>query len=408
VSVAVRRALLVVAVALATATPLIAQNPPSSPPVQSGTPAERLRAQKEELDRIRNERNDLQRRMRELQTSAHNYAEERNNLERQADATARAVRSLEQQLISMGEEEHDVTSDLVRTQDELVSKRATLHHRVREIYKRGALYSVEALLSAQSFGELVARYKYLHLVAQRDRTLMLRVETLGMLIGRQRETLVRLRGDVESSRQEKEDEEKRLRGLEEARARSLAQAQAQQKKVEQRLQQLARDEARLNGIIAALETERKRAEARAGGAGPTTSTIKTSDLGKLDWPVDGDIIYRFGRFVNTTGSTLRWNGIGIAAPEGTSVRAVSAGTVVEVLPSFGTYGPTIIVNHGGTDYSVYGSMAKISVAKGQKITKGQIIGTVGRADPELQAHLHFEIRPNQRAVDPLEWLRARR
>ncbi len=403
-----RRALLVVAVALATATPLIAQNPPSSPPVQSGTPAERLRAQKEELDRIRNERNDLQRRMRELQTSAHNYAEERNNLERQADATARAVRSLEQQLISMGEEEHDVTSDLVRTQDELVSKRATLHHRVREIYKRGALYSVEALLSAQSFGELVARYKYLHLVAQRDRTLMLRVETLGMLIGRQRETLVRLRGDVESSRQEKEDEEKRLRGLEEARARSLAQAQAQQKKVEQRLQQLARDEARLNGIIAALETERKRAEARAGGAGPTTSTIKTSDLGKLDWPVDGDIIYRFGRFVNTTGSTLRWNGIGIAAPEGTSVRAVSAGTVVEVLPSFGTYGPTIIVNHGGTDYSVYGSMAKISVAKGQKITKGQIIGTVGRADPELQAHLHFEIRPNQRAVDPLEWLRARR
>lgn len=407
-SVAVRRALLVVAVALATATPLIAQNPPSSPPVQSGTPAERLRAQKEELDRIRNERNDLQRRMRELQTSAHNYAEERNNLERQADATARAVRSLEQQLISMGEEEHDVTSDLVRTQDELVSKRATLHHRVREIYKRGALYSVEALLSAQSFGELVARYKYLHLVAQRDRTLMLRVETLGMLIGRQRETLVRLRGDVESSRQEKEDEEKRLRGLEEARARSLAQAQAQQKKVEQRLQQLARDEARLNGIIAALETERKRAEARAGGAGPTTSTIKTSDLGKLDWPVDGDIIYRFGRFVNTTGSTLRWNGIGIAAPEGTSVRAVSAGTVVEVLPSFGTYGPTIIVNHGGTDYSVYGSMAKISVAKGQKITKGQIIGTVGRADPELQAHLHFEIRPNQRAVDPLEWLRARR
>ncbi len=396
------------ALALAMAAPLAAQNPPVSPPVQAGTPAERLRAQKEELDRIRNERNDLQRRMRELQTSAHNYAEERNNLERQADATARAVRSLEQQLISMGEEEHDVTSDLVRTQDELVSKRATLHHRVREIYKRGALYSVEALLSAQSFGELVARYKYLHLVAQRDRTLMLRVETLGMLIGRQRETLVRLRGDVESSRQEKEDEEKRLRGLEEARSRSLAQAQAQQKKVEQRLQQLARDEARLNGIIAALETERKRAEARAGSTGPTTSTIKTSDLGKLDWPVDGDIIYRFGRFVNTTGSTLRWNGIGIAAPEGTSVRAVSAGTVVEVLPSFGTYGPTIIVNHGGTDYSVYGSMAKISVAKGQRITKGQIIGTVGRADPELQAHLHFEIRPNQRAVDPLEWLRARR
>ena len=50
-----------------------------------------------------------------------------------------------------------------------------LKHRVRDIYKRGALYSVEALLSAQSFGELVARYKYLHLVAQRDRALVQRV-----------------------------------------------------------------------------------------------------------------------------------------------------------------------------------------------------------------------------------------
>jgi murein DD-endopeptidase MepM/ murein hydrolase activator NlpD len=48
------------------------------------------------------------------------------------------------------------------------------------------------------------------------------------------------------------------------------------------------------------------------------------------------------------------------------------------------------------------------VSKGEKVVKGQVIGTVGRVDPELEPHLHFEIRRNGPAVDPLEWLRSRR
>jgi murein DD-endopeptidase MepM/ murein hydrolase activator NlpD len=42
------------------------------------------------------------------------------------------------------------------------------------------------------------------------------------------------------------------------------------------------------------------------------------------------------------------------------------------------------------------------------VTKGLTLGTVGDADPEMPAHLHFEVRPQGRAVDPLEWLRGRR
>jgi murein DD-endopeptidase MepM/ murein hydrolase activator NlpD len=48
------------------------------------------------------------------------------------------------------------------------------------------------------------------------------------------------------------------------------------------------------------------------------------------------------------------------------------------------------------------------VTKGTKIAKGQAIGTVGKSDPEMEPHLHFEMRPGQRAVDPLEWLRSRK
>jgi septal ring factor EnvC (AmiA/AmiB activator) len=68
----------------------------------------------------------------------------------------------------------------------------------------------------------------------------------------------------------------------------------------------------------------------------------------------------------------------------------------------------VIVQHGGGDYSVYGSLSSIAVAKGAVVSKGQVLGSVGSADPELPPHLHFEMRPQGRAVDPLEWLRGQR
>ncbi|MBI1808910.1 MAG: hypothetical protein HYR75_03360, partial [Gemmatimonadetes bacterium] len=133
------------AVWLGVAAPLAAQQPPPPPSAQNAQNAqnanEKLRAQREELDRIRNERADLQKRMRELQGTVHDLSEERTNIERQRDATARAVRSLDAQISSLGEEEHGTTADLVHAQDELAIKRAALEHRVKEIYKRGPMYS---------------------------------------------------------------------------------------------------------------------------------------------------------------------------------------------------------------------------------------------------------------------------
>ena len=115
-----------------------------------------------------------------------------------------------------------------------------LTRRVNEIYKRGPLYTLEALLSAESFGALVARYKYLHIAAQRDRALVQRVELLRQQITSQRSLLVRLQGDVEANRREKAAEEARLRRLELQRGRTLAQIEAQQRQAQERLTQIAR------------------------------------------------------------------------------------------------------------------------------------------------------------------------
>lgn len=360
----------------------------------------KLRQQQEELARIRREREELQRRMKNIQSKVHDIKEEVTNLDRQHDATVRVVRSLDEQLTTLNGEVEHTTANLVRAQDEVAVKQAVLRKRLVEIYKRGPLFTFEVLLSAKSFGDLVARYKYLHILAQRDRTVVRRVDQLRAQIIGQRRQLVSLQNGVEQNRVDKAQEAARLAALEQDRQQSLAKAQQDAKKTSQRLAELAKSEARLNNVIASFETARKRSSTPAA-----PSSIRTSDYGKLAWPVDGSIIYRFGRVVNPNNTTTRWNGIGIAAASGTEVKSVSAGEVV-LADVMGTYGNTVIVQHGGGDYSVYGSLSRMAVSKGSRVTKGQVIGTVGATDPSLPAHLHFEIRRGGPAVDPLDWLRS--
>lgn len=373
----------------------------------ASTAEQRLREQQQELDKLRSERTDLESRMQQLQRSARSLADEVKNLEAQRTTTVRLVNALDRQLETITKEVNIASTGLASAEQEIVEKRQALQRRMVEIYKRGQLYDVEALLSAQSFAALVGRYKYLHDLAVFDRQVVTRVESLRNKIVTQRELLVRLQEDVARNRREKDREAIRLKSLESARQRNLTVVQRNTTQTRARLTQIARDEAKVAGIIATLETARRRAEMSPNAAPAVASTIKTSDLGRLDWPVEGDILYSFGRVVNPNNTTTRWNGLGIGANLGAGVRSIAAGEVV-LAENVGTYGPTVIIQHGGGDYTVYGSLGRIDVRKGQNVTKGQVIGTVGAADPDLPPHLHLEIRPKGRAVDPLDWLRAQR
>jgi septal ring factor EnvC (AmiA/AmiB activator) len=385
--------------AVVVATPLAAQ--------QAGSAEARVNAQREELARIRAERDELEKKMSGLQNTAHEIRDEVNLLDKQRDATARMVKSLDQQLVAINDEVASTTSDLENSEREAASKRTVLQRRLIEIYKRGPLYSAQVLFSAQSFGQLVARYKYLHLLALRDKGLVSRLDDLHARIQEQQGQLLRLQSSIVDNRAEKAQEASRLVELEKLQSRNLARVQEDTKRTKARLAELEKSEARLNNFIASFEAERRLASGKSGAVALGSSSIRTTDIGRLDWPVNGVFLYRFGRFVNPNNTTTRWNGIGISAPSGTPVKSVSAGTVAYAGP-MGTYGNTIILEHGGGDYSVYGSLDRIDVRKGARVVKGQAIGTVGVSDPALGSHLHFEIRRGGPAVDPAEWLRAAR
>src|SRR5580765_7840537 len=213
--------------ALVIALPAVAQ--------QTESAEARVNAQRDELARIRAEREELEKKMSGLQNTAHELADEVNLLDKQHDATARMVKSLDQQLVAITDEVQSTTADLHNSEREASMKRTVLQRRLIEIYKRGPLYSAEVLFSAQSVGQLVARYKYLHLLALRDKGLVHRLDELHDRIESQQVQLVRLQSSVLENRSQKEREAARLAELEREQAKSLARVQEDTKRTKARL-----------------------------------------------------------------------------------------------------------------------------------------------------------------------------
>lgn len=141
--------------------------------------------------------------------------------------------------------------------------------------------------------------------------------------------------------------------------------------------------------------------------------LRTSKLRKETrpegWPVDrGYISSSFGERTDPfTGRRSFHPGIDIAGPDGSTVRAVAAGIVVEAGAVNG-YGELVRINHGNGVETLYGHNQKILVHVGQKVLRGQAIALEGSTGRSTGPHSHFEVRIDDRPVNPLRFLQAAR
>jgi murein hydrolase activator len=370
-----------------------------------------LRQSRLKLDSILEERTRLQREMEGLRSRMRDASSELVNIERQRNASTAALLELQFQADLLQETVAETELELNTTRVRLRQRTTDLHHRLRSIYKRGPVHTTQVLLTARSFSDLMNRYKYLHLITAHERRMIEDVARLERDLVLQeaelKETLVRL----ELLRQEKAGEVAQLARVEQQRQRTLQDYRRQETRTASRLDQLAKEQARLTDAVATLERRLREEEARSAGSVPA-GTLTTRDLGSLAWPVDGTVAYRFGPDRKPNGIVLKNQGIGIAAAAGTPVKAVEAGTI-ELAGPFPGYGSTVIVSHGGGYRTLYLYLKSISVREGQRITAGQVVGTVGGEQTPEGAHIEFQVRVPVaggaiEAVDPLKWLRERR
>jgi len=133
-------------------------------------------------------------------------------------------------------------------------------------------------------------------------------------------------------------------------------------------------------------------------ATPSMPEVPDSSVDGFIWPVKGTINSGFGpRGISSH------DGIDIGAPEGTPIRAIEKGEVIYSDQLRG-YGNIIIVRHTGGFISVYAHNEANLVREGQAVSRGEVIARVGNTGRVTGPHLHFEIRKNNAAQDPLRYL----
>ncbi len=370
---------------------------------------ERIRESQQRLEQIRRERQDLTREASQLRGQVHDVSEEIRNIEARIGSTSSLLSELDLQIAAYGDQVDATTREMLATRDELELRRTELEERLREIYQRGKLHAFQVLLEARSFSDLLSRYKYLHLVARYDRMLVEQVRRLEEKLSEQRDRLASEYARLSALRMEKEREVGDLERLERQRQRRLSNVQARVSQAETRLSALETEERRLDDLLVELERARREAERVAGTE--RASTLRTADLGQLNWPVEGSVVYRFGERRPDVADT--WKGLGIGAPRGTAVRAVEAGEVAWA-GSRGLLGQTVILDHGGGYWSGYLYLQDLRVDIGDRVSAGTVIGHVGGDEESPQGtHIEFQIyepdaRGDPRQVDPVRWLRGRR
>lgn len=136
---------------------------------------------------------------------------------------------------------------------------------------------------------------------------------------------------------------------------------------------------------------------------PTTTVLPEPDglaAGKFRWPVRGRIVSEFG----SRPGGVQNDGINIAVPEGTSVKAAENGVVAYVGNELKGYGNLVLIRHDEDWVTAYAHNSEVLVQRGDKVQRGQIIAKAGKTGNVNQPQLHFEIRKGSRPVDPVPQL----
>jgi len=140
-----------------------------------------------------------------------------------------------------------------------------------------------------------------------------------------------------------------------------------------------------------------------GSTAPATTTVSIPSRNPLE---GARLSSGYGmRTHPVLGGRRGHKGIDLAGATGTPIYATADG-IVSRADWFSSYGLYVSLEHGGSMQTRYGHMSRLNVAAGQRVRKGEIIGYVGSTGRSTGPHLHYEVRVNGEAVNPVPYLQA--
>lgn len=279
----------------------------------------------------------------------------------------------------------------------------SLRERLVAMYETGTPDILSVLVEAGGYDELVNRTEYLNRIHGLDEAVVSRVRDLRDQVKR---TVARLRSAkdrIESARDAIAAEENALASARSAVQQRQSTLVATRRDREDALAKITQTEEDLDGDVASIQAELAATLAGTGSAPLPAGPIQGGNGSGLIWPVSGPVVSGFGsRF----GGSEFHEGIDIAVPSGTPIRAAAAGTVIFTEPeaSSGGYGNFTCIDHGGGLSTCYAHQESFAVSAGQQVSQGQVIGYSDCTGHCFGPHVHFEVRINGAPTDPMGYL----
>ncbi|HSQ77983.1 MAG TPA: peptidoglycan DD-metalloendopeptidase family protein [Nitrospirota bacterium] len=368
--------------------------------------ADEVVGNKKELQRIKREMQDKKNKIKRADKKARSILTELDRIDRDIQAAKVELAEQQKELREAEAALQDIEKSNARINSDLVGLRRSYAGRVRALYKMSRSGYATAVLASDGPDNGLKRIKYLGIITERDRVLAREYgSALNALAVRQAE-ISEKKETILGHKRKIEMEETEFRSRKQKKATLLASVREEKGLSEQALHELEESSVSLWAMIKKTEQERKAAKVISPSprvldrdAGPGT--------GRLPWPAEGRVLTRFGMQRHPQFKTIVFRrGIEIAVREGEPVRAVSDGQV-----AYGDwykgYGRLMIVEHGPGFYTLYGNLSRLDLNKGDRVTRGQVLGLAGETGSLKGAKLYFEIRRNGVAQDPLVWLAKR-
>ncbi|MBO7605698.1 MAG: peptidoglycan DD-metalloendopeptidase family protein [Elusimicrobiaceae bacterium] len=206
-------------------------------------------------------------------------------------------------------------------------------------------------------------------------------------------------------------EQEKLEATHKDKEKDLTNAKEKLKQAKKELEELKNSAEQMEKLLKKAERERAAAEKKQGKQAPAKTKELNIPQKSLPWPLNGQVISRFGKEYNQQLKTWIFReGIKIAAFAGTPIKSVENGKVI-FAGAFRSYGQVVIIDHGQGFFTIYGFLQEIKAYVGQVLQSGTVIGTCGHdtqgsAMGQGKPALYFEIRSGTQALDPLVYLKS--
>ena len=306
-------------------------------------------------------------------------------------------------LVSKLERQIDSLENKIMTWQEIFEQQLVFAYK----YQRGKQYNW--IFGVSGLNDLLIKYHYFRKVSTAERSVFEGLQRATIELDTKERTLEKEIVATQeyllaATREEENLNQKRL-----LKSQVISQLKKNKNQLSQALKEKKESYTKLKNILASLEKNRPNRQLKVD------TQIKWEKLsgnfsrnkGKLNWPVQGQLLHGFGRYKNPELKTVLNNtGIELKASRGTDVRCVFPGAV-SLITYMSGFGNMVIIDHNDGYYTVYAHLDEIFVSAGEFVEGGNRIGSVGESGSLEGPKLHFEIYGNNQTLNPLEWLKKK-